>query len=83
MSSHEVPLDNESRRELSAGAIATIVGVALLVIFMIQNTEQVAVKVLFWDLDWPVWLMVLGAALLGGLVAFGLGVLRRRRKRSE
>ncbi len=67
---------------LSGGAIATIAGVALLVVFMVQNTEQVAVTFLFWDLTWPLWLLVLGAAALGGMVWFGLGVFRRRRRRA-
>ena len=77
------PLDLDGRTQLSAGAIATIVGLALLIVFMVQNTERVAVSFLFWDLDSPVWLMVLGAALLGAVVLYGLGVVRRHRQGNE
>ncbi len=77
------PLDLDGRTELGAGAIATIVGLALLIVFMVQNTERVAVSFLLWDLDSPVWLMVLSAALLGAIVLYGLGVVRRHRQRNE
>jgi uncharacterized integral membrane protein len=66
---------------LSGGAIATIIGLAALVIFMIQNTEDVAVKFLWMDFTWSVWLLVLVSAVVGALVWFGLGVLRRHRRR--
>jgi len=68
---------------LGGGAIATLVGVGLLVVFMIQNTQEVPIEFLFWDFEWPVWLIVLGSALLGALVWFALGVLRRHRRRKD
>ena len=77
------PLDVDGRTGLSAGAIVTIGGLALLIVFMVQNTERVAVSFLLWDLEWPVWLMVLGAALLGAIVLYGLGVVRRHRQRNK
>jgi uncharacterized integral membrane protein len=83
MSPDQPPLDGDGRTGLSAGAIATIGGLALLIVFMVQNTERVAVSFLLWDLTWPVWLMVLGAALLGAIVLYGLGVVRRHRQRNE
>jgi uncharacterized integral membrane protein len=66
---------------LSGGAIASISGVAALAIFMGQNTDDVTVHFLFWDFTWPIWLLTLFAALVGALVWFGLGVLRRQRRR--
>lgn len=83
MSADQPLLDGDGRAGLSGGAIATIGGLALLLVFMVQNTERVAVNFLWWDLDWPVWLMVLGAALLGAIVLYGLGVVRRHRRRNE
>lgn len=71
---------NEGRR-LSGGVIATLVGVGLLVVFMVQNTTPVTLHFLFWDWSWPLWLFTLVTALLGALVWFGLGVLRRHRRR--
>ena len=71
------------RRQLSGGAIASLTGVGLLAIFMIQNREDVTLRFLFWGFTWPVWLLTLVAALVGALVWFGLGVLRRHRRRDE
>jgi uncharacterized integral membrane protein len=69
------------KRRFSGGAIATICGLALLVIFMIQNSDDVALKFLAWDFSLPIWLVILGSALLGAIVWFGAGVLRRHRRR--
>lgn len=66
---------------LSGGAIASLTGVGLLVIFMIQNTERVTLHFLFWSFTWPLWLLTLATALVGALVWFGLGVMRRHRRR--
>jgi uncharacterized integral membrane protein len=70
-------------RKLGGGAIAALGGLAVLAVFMVQNTEDVRVDFLFWDLTLPVWLLTLGAAIVGALVWFGLGVLRRHRRRKE
>jgi uncharacterized integral membrane protein len=66
---------------LSGGAIASLSGVGVLLVFMIQNTEDVTLDFLFWSFTWPLWLLVLVSALVGALVWFGLGVLRRHRRR--
>jgi uncharacterized integral membrane protein len=68
---------------LGGGAIATLAGLGLLVVFMVQNTEDVRLDFLVWHFTWPLWLVVLASALLGALVWFGLGVLRRHRRRKE
>lgn len=68
---------------LSGGVVASIVGVALLVIFMIQNTDRITLVFLFWSFTWPLWLFTLVTALVGALVWFGLGVIRRHRRRAE
>ena len=38
---------------------------------------------LFWSFTWPLWLLTVASALLGALVWFGLGVMRRHRRRKE
>jgi uncharacterized integral membrane protein len=68
---------------LGAGAIASLTGGALLVIFMLQNRESVRLDFLFWGFTWPVWLLTLVSALVGALVWLGLGVVRRHRRRQE
>ncbi len=70
-------------RRLGGGAIASLVGVGALATFMIQNTEDVRLDFLFWHFTWPLWLVVMLSALLGALVWFGLGVMRRHRRRKE
>jgi len=66
---------------MSGGAIASLTGVGVLIIFMIQNTEDVTLHFLVWDFTWPLWLFTIVTAVFGALVWFGLGVLRRHRRR--
>ena len=68
---------------LTGGAVASISGVALLAIFMIQNRDGVKLDFLFWSFTWPLWLLCLVMAVIGALVWFGLGVIRRHRRRQE
>ena len=72
-----------SSRRLGAGAIASLGGVGLLLVFMLQNTEDVSIDFLFWTFTWPLWLYSLVLALVGALLWFGLGVLRRHRRRKD
>jgi uncharacterized integral membrane protein len=73
----------EGRAGLSGGAIASLVGVGALLIFILQNTDDVRLDFLFFHFTWPLWLLVIVSALLGALVWFGLGVMRRHRRRQE
>jgi len=68
-------------RRLGGGAIASLSGLAVLVIFIVQNTEDVRFKFLAWSFTWPLWLYTIVVALFGALVWFGLGVMRRHRRR--
>jgi uncharacterized integral membrane protein len=83
----ESPSDSTSPRvegrRLGGGAIASLSGVGLLLIFMIQNTQRVRLDFLFWTFTWPLWLLTMVSALLGALVWLGLGVMRRHRRRKE
>jgi uncharacterized integral membrane protein len=73
--------DGQQGLRLGGGAIASLAGGGALAVFMGQNTDDVTVKFLGWEFTWPVWLLVLISALIGALVWFGLGVLRRHRRR--
>jgi uncharacterized integral membrane protein len=66
---------------LSGGVIAMLAGSGLLLVFMVQNTEDVTLNFLFWGFTWPLWLLTLTSAVLGSIVWIGLGVLRRHRRR--
>jgi len=69
------------RSRPGAGTLASLGGVALLFIFMIQNRERVTTQFLFWSFAWPLWLLTLVTALTGAVVWAGLGVMRRHRRR--
>jgi len=71
------------RGRLGGGAIASLIGVALLVIFMVQNRERVTLHFLAWNFTWPLWVFTLAIAVVGALVWFGLGVMRRHRRRKR
>ena len=70
-------------RRLGGGAIASLVGVGFLVTFMLQNTEDVRLDFLVWHFTWPLWLVTMASAVLGALVWFGVGVMRRHKRRKE
>ena len=70
-------------RKLGGGAIASLTGIGVLFIFIVQNTEDVQFHFLFLDFTWPLWLYTIVVALFGALVWFGLGVMRRHRRRKE
>jgi len=69
--------------KVSGGAIASLGGLAVLVIFIVQNTEDVRFDFLWIDFTWPLWLYTIVVALVGALVWFGLGVMRRHQRRKE
>jgi uncharacterized integral membrane protein len=75
------PSEGRKRARLSGGAITSLGGGALLIIFMVQNTENITLHFLAWSFTWPLWLFTLVTALVGALIWFGLGVLRRHRRR--
>jgi uncharacterized integral membrane protein len=72
-----------SRSSIGGGAIATIVGVALLVIFIVQNTEKIRLHFLVWHFTWSLWLYTIVIAVFGALVWLGLGIMRRHRRRQR
>jgi uncharacterized integral membrane protein len=65
----------------SSGAIAALAGGGLLVVFMVQNTDDVTLQLLFWSFTVPLWLFTLIVAILGSIVWIGFGILRRHRRR--
>ena len=69
------------QRKLGAAAIASLTGVGLLVAFIVQNRQNVDLDFLFWGFTWPLWLLIIVSAVLGAIVWFGAGVVRRHRRR--
>jgi uncharacterized integral membrane protein len=70
-------------RRLGGGAIATLSGLAVLLIVIIQNRQDVDIDFLFWGFTWPLWFYTIIVALFGALVWFGVGVIRRHRRRMQ
>ena len=79
----EAQRTQQASRRLGGGAIASLIGLAVLVIFVIQNRMRIKIDFLFWSFIWPLWLYTIVIALFGALVWFGLGVMRRHRRRKE
>jgi uncharacterized integral membrane protein len=74
---------SRARVALSTGVLASGSGVVALLIFILQNTDDVEVTFLFWSFTWPVWLLIVVSATLGALIWLGLGVLRRHQRRKN
>ena len=79
----EAQQTQQARRRLGGGAIASLIGLAVLVIFVIQNRMRIKIDFLFWSFVWPLWLYTIVTAVFGALVWFGLGVIRRHRRREN
>jgi uncharacterized integral membrane protein len=77
------PPASSSDRKLGFGAIATIVGGVAVVIFAIQNREDVDFDFLWWGFTWPLWLYTILMAVFGALIWIGVGIMRRHRRRQE
>jgi uncharacterized integral membrane protein len=63
------------------GLIAAGVLAALLIIFILQNTESVTFKFLFWTFSLPLWLVLVITALLAFVVGQLALMWRRHRRR--
>jgi uncharacterized integral membrane protein len=73
----------QAGRRLSGGLITSLVGLAVLLIFIIQNRMRIKIGFLFWHFVWPLWVYTIVIALFGALAWFGLGVVRRHRRRKK
>ena len=81
MKNEPTPEDPGDRTKLSLGAIASLSGGALLVVFMLQNREDVSLDFLVWGFILPLWLVILVSASVGAAVWFALSVMRRHNRR--
>ena len=72
----------ESRR-VSGGMITSLAGLAVLVVFIVENRMHIKIRFLFWHFVWPLWVYTIVIALFGALAWFGMGVVRRHRRRKE
>lgn len=78
------PADTQKAgRRFGAGTITALIGLAVLLIFIIQNREPIRFAFLFLHFTWPMWVYTIVVAVFGAIVWIGLGVIRRHRRRVE
>lgn len=65
------------------GGIIGTVGVVLLVIFAVQNTETVAIEFLWLSGEFPLSIVILVTALAAGVLAILSAAFLRRRRRAR
>jgi uncharacterized integral membrane protein len=75
--------DQQASRHIGGGAIAALAGGGVLLVFILQNTEDVKFHFLTFSFTWPLWLYTIVTAVFGAMVWFGLGVIRRHRRRKN
>jgi uncharacterized integral membrane protein len=73
----------QASRRLGGGMIASLGGLAVLLVFIIENRMRIKIRFLFWHFIWPLWVYTIVIAVFGALAWFGLGVIRRHRRRKE
>ena len=71
------------RPRISGSAIAALAGLAIVIVFVVQNTERVDFEFLWLSFTWPLWLYTVIVAACGALAWVGLGTYRRHRRRTE
>lgn len=79
----ETQQTRQMRQRLSGGLITSLIGLAVLLIFIIQNRARIKIHFLAWGFIWPLWVYTIVIAVFGALAWFGLGVVRRRKRRKE
>jgi uncharacterized integral membrane protein len=78
------PLEKKEGFAIGGGTIGFIVVAAVIVIFVAQNTNDVSVDFLFFNGEWPLWLVVVAVIALTLLAErLGLWIWRRSRKNKE
>jgi uncharacterized integral membrane protein len=70
------------RREGPSGKLIGLgVVVLLLLVFVVQNTDEADVDLFLWDAVLPIWLVIVIAAVLGLVAGWILGRVGRKRRR--
>lgn len=65
------------------GGITTLIGVALIVLFAVQNTESTTIDFLWLSGDFPLSIVILVTAVASALFALTAGALSKRRRRKR
>ncbi len=71
--------ERPERRRISPKVVLGLIVAVLGVILILQNTKDTKVHLLFWDVTAGLWILLIGAVLLGMLLGWLLPKLRRGR----
>lgn len=74
----DAPLAKGSERKVSVGQVLAGLLLVLVVVFIVENSRQVTVRLIIPEVKAPLYVPILIAAVLGGLIA---ALLRYRRTR--
>lgn len=60
-----------------------VAGITLIVavIFIMQNTDEVPIELLWFDIEWPLWLVMTVMLIAGALIGQGIVYARARNKK--
>jgi uncharacterized integral membrane protein len=75
--------EREKSRRISAKVVLWVVLAALVLIFILQNTKNVRVDLLFWNVQTGLWLMLLVVFLIGLALGWLLARLRAGRRSDD
>jgi uncharacterized integral membrane protein len=70
----------ESRQGPSGKLIVSIVAIVILVLFVLQNTNEAQVNFLFFDGRYPLWMLIVIGAVLGFIAGWFVAAARGRRR---
>lgn len=78
------PLVEEAKESTGIATVITAAVIAVaLIAFIGQNRDDTEVSWLFLDGTWPLWLVIVIAAVLGAVLSEVLGWMIRRRRRRQ
>ena len=74
--------ETSPERAISPTLIILLVVAVVAIVFVVQNTEENRIELLFWSFTTSVWVAIALALLLGALLGQLVAVLWRRRRRA-
>jgi uncharacterized integral membrane protein len=70
----------EEKSKISPALIIGLIVAALIIIFIIQNSKQANVHVLFWNGQWSIWIVIVISVALGVVLDRAIIWYMRRRR---
>jgi uncharacterized integral membrane protein len=70
----------EEGSKISPALIIGLIAAALIIIFIIQNSKQADIHILFWDGQWSIWIVIVISVALGVILDRAIIWYMRRRR---